>query len=173
MNQPASVYDMRSAIESLEPWLTQHLPNLDPIARRHFIHLVTGVIEQQSLLRKAIAAGSVFQASPESNFTQVQRSIRDARLTLENVYYPLLAALLPLLPGDHAYVTLDQTNHGKDFNLVLVGWATDAVSLPLGFLVYGTDEAWAEQARELLQRLDALIGPIPTFVPWSAVLGSV
>lgn len=157
MNRPAPVYAMQSAIETLEPWLLEHLPNLDPIARRRFIQLVTGIIEQQSLLLKAIAAGSVFQASPESNFTQVQRIIRDARLTLETVYYPLLASLLPLLPGDHAYITLDQSNHGKDFNLVLVGWATDAISLPLGFLVYGTDEPWAEQARELLHRLDQLI----------------
>lgn len=84
MNQSAPVYDMCSAVESLEPWLEQHLPDLDPVARRHFIHLVTGIIEQQSLLIKAIAAGSVFQASPESNFTQVQRIIRDARLTKRN-----------------------------------------------------------------------------------------
>src|SRR5687767_3038761 len=28
--------------------LTKHLPNLDPVARRHFIHLVTGILEQQS-----------------------------------------------------------------------------------------------------------------------------
>jgi len=75
MNQLATVYDMRSAVESLEPWLEQHLPNLDPVARRRFTHLVTGIIEQQSLLVKAIAAGSVFQATPESNFTQVQRII--------------------------------------------------------------------------------------------------
>jgi hypothetical protein len=148
---------MCSAVESLEPWLEQHLPDLDPVARRHFIHLVTGIIEQQSLLIKAIAAGSVFQASPESNFTQVQRIIRDARLTLETVYYPLLASLLPLMPGEDAYVTMDQTNHGTDFNLGLVGWATDAVSLPLGFLVYGTEEPWAEPARALLERLNDLI----------------
>jgi hypothetical protein len=83
--------------------------------------------------------------------------IRDARLTLESVYYPFLSQLLPLLPGDHAYLTLDQTNHGSDFNLVLVGWATDAVSLPLGFVVYGTDETWAEEARTLLSHLEQLI----------------
>jgi hypothetical protein len=42
---------------------------------------------------------------------------------------------------------------------VLVGWATDGVSLPLGFVVYQTDAAWAEDARTLLQRLDAVIPP--------------
>lgn len=157
MNQSTPVYAMRSALETLEPWLTKHLPNLDPVARRRFVHLVTGILEQQSLLIKAIAAGSVFQATPESNFTQVQRIIRDTRLTLEDVYYPFLSELLPHLPGDHIYMTLDQTNHGGDFNLVLVGWATDAVSLPLGFLVYDTDAAWADEARTLLHRLEALL----------------
>jgi hypothetical protein len=148
---------MRSAVETLEPWLTTHLPNLDPVARRRLIQLVTGILEQQSLLLKAIAAGSIFQATPESNFTQVQRIIRDTRLTLDEVYDPFLSELLPHIPGDHIYVTLDQTNHGGDFNLVLVGWATDAVSLPLGFLVYDTDAAWADETRTLLQRLEMLL----------------
>ena len=77
MNQSPPLYDMASALETLEPWLEQHLPDLEPIARRHFVHLVTGIIEQQSLLIRAIAAASPFQAEPESNYTQVQRIIRD------------------------------------------------------------------------------------------------
>ena len=157
MRQSPVLYDMASALESLDPWLTHYLPDLEPVARRHFIHLVTGIIEQQSLLLRAIAAGSPFQATPESNVTQVQRIIRDTRLTLETVYYPFLRRILAALPGDHAYLTLDQTNHGADFNLVLVGWATDGVSLPLGCVLYPTDGAWAEEARTLLQRLETII----------------
>jgi hypothetical protein len=157
MNQSPKVYDMASALESLEPWLEAHLPNLEPVARRHFVHLVTGIIEQQSLLLRAIAAASPFQAEPESNYTQVQRIIRDTRLTLETVYYPLLTQLLAAMPGDHTYVTLDQTSHGADFNLVLVGWASDGISLPLGFVVYATNAAWADDARELLRRIEAVI----------------
>ena len=157
MNQSGPLYDMASALDTLEPWLEQHLPDLEPVARRHFAHLVTGIIEQQSLLVSAIAAASPFQAEPESNYTQVQRILRDTRLSLETVYYPFLSQLLASLPGDHVFVTLDQTNHGKDFNLVLVGWATDGISLPLGFFVYPTDGAWADDARTLLARIDALI----------------
>lgn len=157
MNQSPKVYDMSSVVESLEPWLETHLPNLEPVARRHFVHLVTGIIEQQSLLLRAIAAASPFQAEPESNYTQVQRIIRDTRLTLEDVYYPLLSVLLASMPGDHAYLTLDQTSHGSDFNLVLVGWASDGISLPLGFVVYATDASWADDARALLRRLETLL----------------
>lgn len=156
MNQPPAVYDMASALETLEPWLEQHLPDLDGVARRHFIHLVTGIVEQQSLLIRQIAAASPFQAEPNSNFTQVQRIIRDTRLTLESVYYPFLSQILAALPSDHAYITLDQTSHTDLYNLVLVGWATDGVSLPLGFVLYPTDGAWADDARMLLARLDAL-----------------
>jgi hypothetical protein len=157
MSQSAPLYDMASALETLEPWLEQHLPDLDPIARRHFVHLVTGIIEQQSLLIRAIAAASPFQAEPESNYTQVQRIIRDTRLTLETAYYPFLVRILASLPGDHAFITLDETNHTDAFNLVLVGWATDGVSLPLGFVVYPTDGSWADDARALLQRLKSLL----------------
>jgi len=134
MKQPAPLYDMASALETPKPWLDQHLPDLDPVARRHFVHLVTSIIEQQSLLIRAIAAASPFQAEPESNYTQVQRIIRDTRLTLETVYYPFLMQILAALPADHAFITLDQTNHGAEFNLLLVGWAMDAVSLTLGFV---------------------------------------
>lgn len=157
MNQPALLYDIASALPLLEPWLRSHLPDLDEGALRHFIQLVTGIVEQHSLLLREIAAGSVLQASPESNYTQVQRIIRDQRLSLETVYYPFLTQILAHVPGDELYVTLDQTNHGSDFNLVLVGWATDAISLPLGFLLYPTDGVWADDARILLQRLDQLI----------------
>jgi hypothetical protein len=157
MNQSPPVYDMASVLETLDPWISEHLPRLDSVARRHFIHLVTGILEQQSLLIRAIAAGSPFQAEPESNYTQVQRIIRDTRLTLETVYYPFLTQVLAAMPGDHAYLTMDETNHGTDFNLVLVGWATDGVSLPLGFFVYQTDAPWAEEARTLLQRIETLI----------------
>jgi hypothetical protein len=157
MNQSGSLYDMASALETLEPWLEQHLPDLEPVARRHFVHLVTGIIEQQSLLIRAIAAASPFQADPQSNYTQVQRIIRDTRLTLETVYYPFLMQILASVPGEQTFLTLDETNHNADFNLVLVGWATDAVSLPLGFVVYPTDGAWADDARALLQRLKLLL----------------
>lgn len=157
MNQSSLVYDMASALETLEPWLEQHLPNLDVVARRHFVHLVTGIVEQQSLLLRQIAAASPFHAEADSNFTQVQRIIRDTRLTLESTYYPFLTSLLAQLPADHAYITLDQTNHTDLYNLVLVGWATDGVSLPLGFVVYATDGSWAEEARSLLTRLDMLL----------------
>src|SRR5215203_1407645 len=157
MNQSRPLYDMASALETLEPWLEQHLPDLELVARRHFVHLVTGIIEQQSLLIRAIAAASPFQADPESNYTQVQRIIRDTRLSLETVYYPFLMQILAELPGQDAVLTLDETSHTDAFNLVLVGWATDAVSLPLGFVVYPTDASWADDARALLQRLDQVV----------------
>jgi hypothetical protein len=157
MNQSRRLYDMASALETLEPWLEQHLPDLEPVARRHFAHLVTGIIEQQSLLIGAIAAASPFQAEPESNYTQVQRIIRDTRLTLETVYYPFLRQILAVLPGQDAYITLDETAHTDEFNLILVGWATDAVSLPLGFVIYPTDGTWADDARTLLQRIDHVV----------------
>jgi len=157
MNQSTSVYDVQSALGSLEPWLDAHLPALDSGARRRFVQLIAGIPEQHSLLLREIAASSVFQAEPDSNDTRVQRIVHDARLTLERVYYPFLAQLLSTIPGDTFYVTLDETNQGKLFNLVLVGWAADGVSLPLGFLVYPIDGGWAEEARALLQRLEALL----------------
>jgi hypothetical protein len=156
MPQSASVYAMSSALESLEPWLAQQLPDLDAVARRRFTHLVAGIIEQQSLLLRQIAAASPFQAEAVSNFTQVQRIIRDTRLTLEQVYYPLVRQLLAQIPPADAYVTIDQTCHTDLYNVVVIGWASDGVSLPLGFLIYPTNGAWAEDARALLPQIQAL-----------------
>ena len=156
MTQSRPLYDMASALETLEPWLETHLPDLEEVARRHFVHLVTGIIEQQSLLLAQIAAASPFQAEPASNYTQVQRIIRDTRLTLETVYYPFLMQILADLPRKELFITLDETAHTDSFNLVLVGLASDAVSLPLGFVVYPTDGGWADDARALLQRIREL-----------------
>src|SRR5690349_14890524 len=69
-------------LATARPWLRAHLPDLDEAALRNFIQLATGIVEQHSLLLCEIAASSVFQASPESNYTQVQRIIRDQRLSL-------------------------------------------------------------------------------------------
>ena len=165
MNQSPPLYDTQSAVASLAPWLEKHLPDLDAGATHHFIQLVTGITERHSLLLREIAASSVFQAEqPESNYTQVQRIIRDTRLTLETVYYPFLRSILAAVPGDTFYLTLDETNHTDLFNLVLVGWATDGVSLPLGFLIYPVDGTWADDARTLLQRLESLIPPDKTII---------
>jgi len=68
---------------------------------------------------------------------------------------PILAGL----PGQDAVITLDETSHTDAFNLILIGWATDAVSLPLGFGVYPTDGSWADDARTLLQRIDQVVPP--------------
>lgn len=157
MNQPSSLYDTSSALSLLDPWLRKHLPDLHETARRRFIQLVSGIFEQRSLLLEHIAEGSAFTANDESNATQVRRIIRDQRLTLQSVYYPFIASVLAQLPGDVVYVTLDQTSHHTDYNLVQVGLTTDGISLPLGYSVYATDSAWAEDARSLLQHLNTLI----------------
>ena len=157
MNQPSPLYDTSSALALLDPWLRKHLPDLHETARRRFIQLVSGIFEQRSLLLEHIAEGSAFQANDESNATQVRRIIRDQRLTLQSVYYPFIASVLAQLPGDVVYVTLDQTSHHTDYNLVQVGLATDGISLPLGVSIYDTDAAWAEDARSLLQHLNTLI----------------
>jgi hypothetical protein len=45
MNQSRPLYDLASALETLEPWLEQHQPDLDEGALRHFIELVTGIVK--------------------------------------------------------------------------------------------------------------------------------
>ncbi|GIW00271.1 MAG: hypothetical protein KatS3mg058_1674 [Roseiflexus sp.] len=51
MRRSVLLYAMAFALESLAPWLTQYLPDRDPVARRHCIHPGIGMIAQQSLLR--------------------------------------------------------------------------------------------------------------------------
>lgn len=72
---------------------------------------MTGIIERQSLRIGKIAAASPFHGEVESTYTHVQRIIRDTRLGLESVYYPFLRRILEAVPGDHAFITLDETSH--------------------------------------------------------------
>ena len=74
----------------------------------------------------------------------------------------MLTSILAALPGDHAYLTMDQTSHTDRDNVLLVSWASDGVSFPLGFVVSAPDAAWADQARTLLTRLDTLLPPTQT-----------
>jgi hypothetical protein len=47
----------------------------------------------------------------------------------------------------------DEESHLSDFAIFGVGLATDGLSIPLGWIVYATDEAWVEDAHSLLATL--------------------
>lgn len=157
MNQASPLYDSTPALSLIEPWLTSHLPDLDPVARHHFIQLVSGMLESRSMLIEEIATSSTFRANASSNATQVRRILRDHRLTMERVYYPFIRAILATVPGTDLYLTVDATSHGTDYNVMQVGWATDGMSLPLAMFVYAPDAPWADETRALMTLLDGLI----------------
>jgi len=157
MNQSQTLYDTSAALALIDPWLRAHLPTLDEAVTRRFIHLVTAIFEQRSLLLETIAESSVFTATDSSNVTQVRRIIRDARITLKDVFYPFLEHLIAELPNEVLYLTLDETCHHTDYCVVQIGLATDGIRLPLGFHLYAPDAAGAEDARELLQAIDDIL----------------
>jgi hypothetical protein len=157
MNQPQSLYDTSAALALIDPWLRAHLPHLDAAVTRRFVQLVTGIFEQRSLLLETIAESTAFTGTDSSNVTQVRRIIRDARITLKDVYYPLLECLIAELTNDVLYLTMDETSHQTDYCVVQIGLATDGISLPLGFHIYAPDQPWADDARELLEAIDAIL----------------
>jgi hypothetical protein len=157
MNQSTSLYDTSAALALIDPWLRAHLPNLDEAVTRRFIQLVTGIFEERSLLLETIAQSTAFCGTDSSNVTQVRRIIRDVRITLKDVFYPLLERLIAELPNDVLYLTMDETSHHTDYCVVQIGLATDGVSLPLSFHIYAPDAAWADDARELLDAIDDIL----------------
>ena len=88
-----------------------------------------------------------------SNETLLRRILRDERLFLESVYYPFIQHLLNEMAPSELYLTIDEESHLSDFDIFGVGLATDGLSIPLGWILYATDEAWAEDARSLLATL--------------------
>src|SRR5262249_54120446 len=83
----------------------------------------------------------------------LRRILRDERLFLESVYYPFIQHLLNEMAPSELYLTIDESSHLSDFAIFGVILATDGLSIPLGWIVYATDEAWAEDARSLLATL--------------------
>lgn len=152
MCQPFALYAASPALQLIEPWMQPKLPKVvDPTARQHIIQLAAGIFERRSALVATIAQASAFQANTDSsNETQVRRILRDERLFLCSVYYPFIRQLLKEMAPTELYLTIDESNHGSDFNIFGIALATDGMSIPLGWLMYLTDDAWAEEARELL-----------------------
>src|SRR5262245_13508708 len=93
MCQSQPVYHESPSLALLEPWMRARLPKVvDPTARAHIIQLAAGIFESHSALVANIAGSSAFQANTESsNETQVRRILRDERLFLASVYYPLIS----------------------------------------------------------------------------------
>jgi Transposase DDE domain len=152
MCQPSVLYAASPALQLLEPWMQPRLPKVvDPTARQHIIQLTAGIFERQSALIANIAKATAFQANTDSsNETQVRRILRDERLFLASAYYPFIRQLLCEMAPSELYLTIDESSHLDDFGIFGVALATDGVSIPLGWLLYATDQAWAEDARELL-----------------------
>jgi hypothetical protein len=155
MCQSPSVYHESPSLALLEPWMLARLPTLvDQTARAHIIQLAAGIFESHSALVANIAASSAFQANTESsNETQVRRILRDERLFLQSVYYPLIKRLFAEMQPSVLYLTIDESSQGSDFNIFSVNLITDASAIPLGWLLYASDDAWADDARELLSEL--------------------
>jgi hypothetical protein len=158
MCQPEALYAYSPALQLIDPWMRKHLPHWDETATRRLIQLAAGIFERKSVLVEEIARSSAFHASEQtSNETQVRRILRDERVSLQTMYYPLIGTLLDELQTDVLYLTMDETTHGGDYCLFQVGLATDGFSIPLGFFQYDVDAPWADDARELLELLDGYI----------------
>jgi hypothetical protein len=115
MNQSQALDDTSAALALIDPWLRAHLPALDAAVTRRFVQLVTGIFEQRSLLLSTIAESTAFAGTDSSNATQVRRIIRDARISLNDVFYPLLQELIAELPNEVLYLTMDETSHHTDY----------------------------------------------------------
>jgi Transposase DDE domain len=158
MCQSEALYPYSPALQLLDPWMRKYLPKWDETATRHLIQLAAGIFEQRSVLIEEIARSSAFHAAEQtSNETQVRRILRDERLSLKTMYYPLISAVLSELQTDVLYLTMDETTHSGEYCLFQIGLATDGFSIPLGFLQYDVDAPWADDARELLTTLDGYI----------------
>ncbi len=152
MCQPAALYAASPALQLIEPWMQARLPKVvDPTARQHIIQLTAGIFERQSALVAEIAKSSALQANTDSsNETQVRRILRDERLFLCSVYYPFIRQVLKEMAPTELYLTIDESSHLADFNIFGLALATDGMTIPLGWLLYATDEEWAEDARDML-----------------------
>lgn len=158
MCQPSELYAYSPALQLLDPWMRKHLPNWEETATRRLIQLAAGIFEGRSVLIEEIARSTAFNAAEQtSNETQVRRILRDERISLATMYYPLISTLLGEIKTDVLYLVMDETTHSDDYCLFQISLATDGFSIPLGFLQYDIDAPWAEDARELLTTLDGYI----------------
>src|SRR5436190_12302101 len=158
MCQSEPLYPYSPALQLLDPWMRKHLPKWDETATRRLIQLAAGIFERKSVLIEEIARATAFNAPEQSsNETQVRRILRDERIELKTMYYPLIRQLLQELKTTVLYLVMDETTHAADYRLFQVSLATDGFSIPLGFFQYGMAESWADDARDLLETLDTYI----------------
>lgn len=158
MCQSESLYAYSPALQLLDPWMRKHLPQWDEIATRRLIQLASGIFERKSVLIEEVARSTAFNAAEQtSNETQVRRILRDERISLATMYYPLINRLLDELKTNVLYLVMDETTHANEYCLFQISLATDGFSIPLGFFQYDIDAPWADDARELLTTLDDYI----------------
>src|SRR6266540_4408581 len=109
MCQSETLYPYSPALQLLDPWMRKHLPNWEETATRRLIQLAAGIFERRSVLIEEIARSSAFNAAEQtSNETQVRRILRDERIELKTMYYPLIKMLLSELKTDILYLVMDE-----------------------------------------------------------------
>ena len=67
--------------------------------------------------------------------------MRDTRLSLEQVYYPLIRALVAEISSDTVYLRMDESAHTNVVGIFQIALISDATALPLGFIVYDAADA--------------------------------
>ncbi len=157
MESASAVYINSPTAQLVAPWIAEHLPDLDPVVQHRLTQLTTGLMEMTDVRIEQIAQGSAFQAKTTSNETQVRRIMRDPRLSLDAVYFPLITSLLATIPNDTIYICMDESSHTNVLNLFQVTVVTDAMALPLSFFLYEPGDAWADDARSCLEALASCI----------------
>lgn len=100
---------------------------------------------------------NAFRATSSSNATQVRRILRDDWLTVAAVLDPLIQSVLAQPTPDLVYLCLDESHHTDRVRMLQIVIATDAMALPIRFVVYDPHAAWADAARRCLEAVAPLI----------------
>ena len=158
MGQSPALYADSRAVQLLEPWIRRHLAATNETVLRRFIQLTTGIFEQRSVLMERIAEGNAFRATMERNTTQVRRILRDTRIHLETLYYPLIKSLLAELPNNVLYLSMDESAHTDTVRLFQVGLITDACTLGKTMLNRGHEHHRSMSAWSALERRPRCVG---------------
>lgn len=116
-----------------------------------------GVLWSSSLTLLSVAASLPFPVTDSSIERRLRRWLANPRVTVAQLWPPLLQALLAQRAGQELLLVFDPTPLGAHATILVLGLVVHKRMLPLAWQVVPQQEPWDERQRVYLQRLTAQV----------------
>jgi hypothetical protein len=146
--------------DSIAAQLSSHLPSLRPRLRDPLVCALVGISQAVSAQQRAIAAAMPMTTKQQSKVQRLRRLLDNAKLTVKDVYHPIVRASLTGLHRQKVHLLLDRVVLTDTQNVLVVSVGFRRRSVPLLWCILAHSGSSTLRDQQQLLRAAAKLLPL-------------